>query len=282
MGLVVLKKLLSRLFFPVPLCLELLLLGLLVLAFARRRSRRGLGVFLVIASGLLLAMFASPPFADSLLRRLEARVVPLTEVTLAEYVAGAPEAGASMGASSNGVARVVVLGQWTHPDGERVPTHRIGSEFLARLTEGVRVFRMLEAQDVPALLVVTMANEEIPVAERRQVLDGALALYGVPSNACEMVVGCYDTRDELTQLAARSDNGLVLLVSTASHLPRALLLAEQVGVSVLAAPAGAWTGRSVEYEWHSYIPCAWGLQVSERAIYEYIGLTVARVSGLRR
>jgi uncharacterized SAM-binding protein YcdF (DUF218 family) len=271
MVVVAIKKLLSRFLFPVPFVLELLLVGLLVLVFARSRTRRGMGWFLIVSAGLFLAMFASPPFADNLLRGLEARVAPLDEATLVSHL------GDDGVVASSGVV-VAVLGHWTLADAERLPLHRVSSEFQCRLAEGVRVVQMLNGHGVPAELAVTMANESIPSPERAAVLDEVLGVYGAVTNQPVMLTGCYDTQDEIAQLAALAAGRMLILASTASHLPRAVLLAHQVGVDAIAAPTGAWTGRSTDYEWHCYIPCAQGVQTSERAVYEYIGIAVTHLS----
>ena len=67
------KKLASRLLFPVPLCLELLLIGLFLLCFTKRQRA---GKALVSLGTLLLALLSYSPVADRLLGPIEARYPP--------------------------------------------------------------------------------------------------------------------------------------------------------------------------------------------------------------
>ena len=65
-----LKKIFSRFLFPIPLCLEVLSIGLLLLWFTRKQKT---GKTVVTLAGALLFLFASPFFSDMLLKPLESR-----------------------------------------------------------------------------------------------------------------------------------------------------------------------------------------------------------------
>src|SRR5260370_2492116 len=68
------KKIFSPFFFPLPLCLELLLIGIILLRFTRRR-RLGKGL---VASGLvLLILLSNGAVSAALLRPLERRYTPV-------------------------------------------------------------------------------------------------------------------------------------------------------------------------------------------------------------
>ena len=65
------------------------------------------------------------------------------------------------------------------------------------------------------------------------------------------------------------------LVSSASHLPRALALAQQAGPGV--TPLGAdWRGRPRAFQFHELVPQGEGFLEVQRACWEYLGRWVGR------
>src|SRR5208337_611538 len=100
--MIVLKKIFSRLFFPIPLCLEVLLFGLLLLWFTRKQKA---GRIVVTLAGALLFLFSSHFFSIVLLTPLESRYPALFT---------APEACAPVGLSE--VKLIVVLASGFSPE----------------------------------------------------------------------------------------------------------------------------------------------------------------------
>ena len=70
-----LKKLISRFFFPVPLCAELLVLGLVLWSFTKWKK---LGRGLVVAGTVLLLVFSYPWLPRLALSRLESKYPAIT------------------------------------------------------------------------------------------------------------------------------------------------------------------------------------------------------------
>jgi uncharacterized SAM-binding protein YcdF (DUF218 family) len=68
------KKILAPLFFPVPLCLEILLLGLFLLWFTKKQKA---GKIIVSIGVGLIIIFSYGTFQDILLRSLENKYPPL-------------------------------------------------------------------------------------------------------------------------------------------------------------------------------------------------------------
>jgi uncharacterized SAM-binding protein YcdF (DUF218 family) len=68
------KKIVAPLFFPVPLCLEILLLGLFLLWFTKKQKA---GKIIVSIGVGLIILFSYGTFQDILLRSLENKYPPL-------------------------------------------------------------------------------------------------------------------------------------------------------------------------------------------------------------
>ena len=71
----------------------------------------------------------------------------------------------------------------------------------------------------------------------------------------------------------------MILVTSASHMRRAVLMFQKVGLDPHPAPADHRVMRGNQHPLLKYLPSAGALQKSRRAIYEYMGLTWAKLRG---
>ena len=118
------KKIFSRFLFPVPFCLEVLSIGLLLLWFTRKQRT---GKAVVALAGALLFLFSSSFFSTLLLTPLERRYPPLFITRGAPIAVGLRE-----------VKFIVVLGSGFDPDASRPVELQLDDGSIARLVEGVR------------------------------------------------------------------------------------------------------------------------------------------------
>jgi uncharacterized SAM-binding protein YcdF (DUF218 family) len=67
-------------------------------------------------------------------------------------------------------------------------------------------------------------------------------------------------------------------VTSAYHMPRAMLLMRRAGADPIPAPTGqrVLSGTAGE-RWHALLPGAGGLRDTELAIHEYLGLAAIKV-----
>jgi len=89
---------------------------------------------------------------------------------------------------------------------------------------------------------------------------------------------CWNTRDEIkayARLQAERGWKRMALVSSASHLPRAMALASRAGLAF--TPLGAdRLGRRRTFQLQQLVPQAEGFQISYRACWEYLGRWMGR------
>jgi uncharacterized SAM-binding protein YcdF (DUF218 family) len=247
-----LQKTLALLAMPAGFLWLLLLLACL---FCFRRRQKALGVFL-LAIALLYACAGSIHFGALLTARLESPIHPVDPA-----VAGPFEA-------------VFVLGGGSDEDPSGRP--ELGSS-----GDRIRLAASLWHLGRTRLLVASGMSRDSLRGVRN---DGAETRrlwreLGVPDSAILVVnAPCWVTRDEIAayrSLQARHGWKRMALVSSATHLPRALALARRVGLEV--TPLGAdWRGRPRAFQFQDLVPRAEGFLDVQRACWEYLGRWVGR------
>ena len=216
--LFILKRLAGQFLAPLPLVTLLFLLGWLV---ARSARRRRLGRLLQLAAALLFLVF-SVGGLERLLYRLEQAYPPFDPP---------PEQCARLCG-----AEIVVLGQGLDPDSTLPVRFRDNDAFRNRMIEAARIARLVPG----SRLLVSMAGEADPADKRRALAEYA-ALFALAPERLVMIGGGIDTESEarLSLAAARARD--VIVVTSASHLPRALPLfaraAHTNAFRFIAAPA---------------------------------------------
>ena len=255
MAAFVLKKLVSVVFYPVPLVLFTGLAGYLIW---RRRSDGVWGRRLVLLSLLLCFALSLPLNGWLLLRPLESMAGDYAD----------PEVLAR-----SGVKEVVILGGGVW-QGKRTPGDGLNGPSLRRLLEGVRLWRGLGggAGGGPggARLVLSGGAPLPGKSEARIMADLALQL-GLPKDALVLETGSLDTAGQARKLAARLQGKAFALVTSAAHMPRSLAEFSRHGLNPLPAPADFRT-KGLELSWNTLIPQAAGFSLVRAALHEYLGL----------
>ena len=258
-----LQKLLSPFLYPVPLCLLLLVAGLLLLWFTRRKT---LGRVLVTVGTGLLLVAGSGWVSDGLVGRLESVHPPL-------LVRGA---GGPLPPALRGVKWIVVLGGGTRPDPRSPLSARLTGASMARLVEGLRLQGILPH----SRLLLSGGSVFGTAAEARLMerLARAIGRKGVPIVVEDR---SRDTKDQARTIGRIVGRQRFFLVTSASHMKRAVALFRGQGLSPIPAPtdqlsSSAWRRRAAPA---SIFPSVHGLLKVRRAVHEYAGLLWARLRG---
>lgn len=242
------KVLASQLLMPLPISLGLMALGLMLMAWRCRRA----GVA-TAAIGLAILVLASwGPVAERLLEPLEARYPALEAL---------PE--------NEGLAAVVVLGGGWRPEAPRSSVSRLSDSSAIRLMEGIRLWR--QHPELP--LVVTGASRDPDIAPVAWGYAAAAAELGVPEGRLTVLDWPTDTGLEAQAVREALGAGArVVLVTSASHMPRSMRHFRQAGLEPLAAPTHYLTQHDQAGQLRHWVPSASHLRKSERALYEALGL----------
>ncbi|MEW5831248.1 MAG: envelope biogenesis factor ElyC [Campylobacterota bacterium] len=245
-----LKKALGSLLMPFPLFLVLFGIGL----FLWHRGYLKWSKRVILASLVWITLLSYAPFSSLLIAPLEERHPRLNPTAL------------------EGVRYIHVLGSG-HVSNPDIPlSSQLGTASLVRINEGVALYKSRPGMK----LIFSGFGYTDAVSNARKNAEMAMVL-GVPSSDIVLLETPKDTAEEA--MAAKSIVGgqPLVLVTSASHMPRAVALFSKAGVNVLPAPTDFQVKKRNDV-WE--FPSAEGLQRSESAFHEYLGLAWGKLRGL--
>lgn len=248
----VLKKALGTMFMPLSVCLLLFALGILYVLL--RRSKDAVAPF--VLAGLLLYAFSLNTVSGYLIRPLE-RVYPPLNLS-------APEVAAKR------VKWVVVLGSGHWSDRSLPPGAMLDEPALYRLTEGIRV-----ANRFPGAILVLSGGQFRDEQPNAQVMAAAAVGLGFDPGRIMLSDKVLDTHDEAVHVKSLAGSDAFVLVTSASHMLRAVKLFEGQGLKPVPAPAYYRAKGEPEY----FLPHPDNLKTCHAAVHEYLGLAWSFVRG---
>ena len=229
---------------PLVLALLLQLSGWLLLA-----RRRGAAMRLIAAGTALLLLGSLGGWTYERRRDAEFRYAPLKISQLpAEQ------------------ALIVVLGTGFNPDPELPANSQVGGAFLSRLLEGVRLWRAQPSSE----LMISIAGPATD-QQKQQFWQQMQVLLGLQQAEVTLLTTAESTLDEAELVAGWGSGRLVLLATSASHMPRAVQIFSDEGLRVLAAPSDYGMPRrgSVrDRRWPQWVPSVDGLASNHGWLYE--------------
>lgn len=225
---------------------SLLILLLLLVLFGPKALRR-----LSAGAALLLLLFASiGPLSSPLLQQQEASIPVPTLTSPPKFI--------------------VVLGNG-HVSNPKLPlVSQFYYEALARITQGV----VLAQQYPQASLVFTGYGGADPIPAATKAADLALSL-GISDDRIYRFTEPRNTIEEAQAIAPLLTGRHTLLITSASHLPRAVAVFEQAGIVVTPYPTGHLVKSTGARDWYDWWPKASNWLVFESWVYE-------QLAGIRR
>lgn len=236
----VVKKIIGGFLTPLPLVMVLLILG----TFLAKRKK-----FFLITGLCTLYLFSFTPFIRLLLLPLESPYLPISAANL-----------------RHDTRWIVVLGGGTQEDAILSPEDRLSYPSLKRLMEGLRLAGLLP-----------QARLVLSGGDYRGIIPDAMAMYqvaldhGFARNRIIVERSSWDTVDQARILKDRLGNEPFYLVTSASHMTRAMSLFRHSGTFPLAAPTD-FRGLRHQFTILDFFPHADNLTETERAFHEYLGL----------
>lgn len=256
--LLVISKVVPALLSPVGLAF---LLCLLTAWFAFRKGARLAGLLaLVVATVLYTA--GSTRVANRLLWGLERRNPPLL--------------------ANPNAAAIVLLGGGMAP----MVAPRVYPETNAagdRLLHAARLWKQGHAPLVVATGGYIPFLTNAPGSEADLYVKTLHELFGIPESALRGVPGTTTTADDAEKTRALFDaqhlKKEILLVTSASHMPRAAATFRKQGFIVHPAPTDFLSETGTPAKVFDLIPSAGGLNATGVALHEYLGLWAYHFSG---
>ncbi len=244
----------APLFFPLSLCLEILIVGIFLLWFTRRQKAGKIIVTIGVATFVALSYGVA---SEILLRPLEYRYPPLTDVSVV-----------------SDVKWVVVLSGGHSPDAQLPITGQLSDASLVRLVEGIRIHRKLSKSK----LLLSGGSVFSTVAESKAMMDVAVVL-GVDAKDLVLESESKDTKDQARFIQKIVGDSRFILVTSASHMPRSLALFQKRGMHPIPAPIGHIVKKRQKITPAMFFPSAGRIEKTERAFHEYLGLAWAKLRG---
>ena len=255
---------LSKLLTPIvsPLAVACGLMAVAVVSPRRPRLARG-----AAATSLLILLLAGNPwFSMLLVRYLEVRNIPRGPLPAAQAI--------------------VVLASSAQPAIPPQPTVWVDDATANRLLFAVKLYHEAKAP------LVILSGGRLPwqkaLAPISESMAEVIELMGVPKSAIiqESASGnTYENAVDVKAILQARDIHRVLLVTSATHMPRALALFRHQGIDAIAAPCdyqpalagGVTDWRAVAIR---LIPDADSLDLTTKAEREFLGIAVYHFAGL--
>jgi uncharacterized SAM-binding protein YcdF (DUF218 family) len=268
-----LSKILPPLFYPLGLVCLILLLGLLL------RNKPRLQRFL-FTSALFLLWFSSTRLPSTLLVHwLETRYSTSNEISSITLENGLEQPVADA---------IVILGGGTSPARPPRPIPEMGSS-------GDRVIYaayLYKHGAAPNILVSSGRIEWLDTQESpTQDMLFLLQMLGVPKNVVwfeDQSRNTYENAIFSQKILAEHNINRIILVTSASHMPRSVRLFEKAGLEVIPAPTDfTITEADIEQlrslnlatQLINWLPNASNLELLGTALKEYLGILVYRMRG---
>jgi len=241
-ALFLLKKIVGELMNPLSIGLMIAFLGLLALFFNRYR----LAKFLLPFSLIWIATFSYGPVSDALLKPLENHHTALLETPV-------------------NVDYILVLGNGHKTDVCLPITTELDPTAVIRLSEGIRHYNKLGDAKLVVSGYAGLYDENCHAQMQKRL---AIAL-GVPAGDIVTFDSPKDTYEEAEAMKKLTGTKPFILVTTASHMPRAFSIFTKLGLTPIAAPTD-YHARGAS-EW-LHMPRGDALRGSDIAFHEYYGL----------
>jgi uncharacterized SAM-binding protein YcdF (DUF218 family) len=162
---------------------------------------------------------------------------------------------------------IIVLGGGSNIAPELPYSAQLSQNALGRLVEGLRIYHQLDRRRL--VLSGHSASGRTSVAEMMALT--ALDLQ-IPTKDTLMVTTPGNTREEARHYAQRfGTERQIILVTSASHMPRAVGEFAKVGIEVIPAPCNFEIKRDPETKFYNFKPSLRKINMMNIAMKEYIG-----------
>lgn len=250
------KSVFAFILYPFYLYLWILLAGLLFLWFCQRKK---IGNILITVGFVYLLLSSISFIPDFVLQHIEQQYpkYPFDE---------------NNKQTLPNIKYIVVLAG-SHILDQRLPiTSQFSHDGLVRLIEGIRLHKT--APGTKLILSGGIGNDSVSDAEL--MADLAMEL-GIPENEIILEKKSTNTFEEALFIKPIVRDEKFLLVTSALHMPRAMALFKELGMSPIPAPTAHLVKQKKSADF--FIPHPINLVRNELAIYELLGLIKEKILG---
>jgi len=221
----------------------------------------------VLALSLFWVLLISTPFVPNfLLATLENQNTPVQLIL---------EKGVQV-TSQDSTVHILVLGSGYQTDDRLSYCAKLNTTGVARLTEGIRLHRLLPGSK---LIFSGYAGFQ-PLPEAVLSAHAAQEL-GVDPTDIITNIEPWNTKSEATEYFKRFGTAFKLyLVTDAAHMPRALMLFNHAGLNPIPAPTNFNIRKNnIPKSYTYYFPSSGNIRYMEIVFQEYLGVLWAKMGG---
>lgn len=176
--------------------------------------------------------------------------------------------------NGNKPLHILVLGGGHTSDARLPATNQLSVGALARLVEGIRIHRL----HPESRLILSGYPGKDPVSNAQIMFEAALLL-GVEATNMDTIPQPENTRQEaMAYLQKFGNQNPLIIVSTATHITRAMIWFRKAGLNPIPAPTHHSIKKSSASRQLWWLPDPGNIILTDRAIYEYAGIIQAKLS----
>ena len=236
------KKIVGLFLLPIPLCILISFLGLLLILLTKKQRA---GKIMVVVGISILTLLSFDPISSALLAPLEHQYDA--------YLSKKPMED-EINENQYPVKYVVVLSRG--------------------LIEGIRIYR----NNPGSKLIISCGFESGPYPAAKRMAE-IIKVIGIDEDDIMIESESRDTKDQAHFIKLIVDNDPFILVTSAFHMPRSMALFKKLGMEPSPAPAVYLTGKKKGLNLSSFFPSTSALRKSELAFHEYLGILWAKLRG---
>ncbi len=153
-------------------------------------------------------------------------------------------------------------------------TSQLSNASIARLIEGLRFHNMLPESKI----ILSGGGYFDPVPNAKIMADVALSI-GINKEDLVLESVSKDTKDEAILIQKIVGKDRFVLLTSASHMPRSMVLFKKCGMHPIPAPTDYFVKKRQRVSPGIFFPSANNLCKAERAFHEYLGIAWAKLRG---
>jgi uncharacterized SAM-binding protein YcdF (DUF218 family) len=247
------KKIAGNMLNPLSIVLFILAVGLFLLWRKKHKPAAwwlGLGLLAFVFAGYGLV-------GNGLLKGLERRYPPLLDVSRAA-----------------GARWVVVLGAGMTSDHKVPLTSQLSEGSAIRVMEGIRVWRQVKGSRLifSGGAVFNSQSEAYGMAELARLL-------GVPDSSIRLEDKSLDTDDQARLVKEMVKEDMVILVTSAAHMPRSVALFKKQEMALIPAPTHYLIKDEPRLKPNRLFPNSGNIIAAETLFHEYLGMAWSKIRG---
>lgn len=239
------KKLVKPLFLPPMIVILLVFYGLLCVHLRKRK-----GKYFILSGVVLFYLLSISPITNLIIKPLETRYKPVKTI---------PQDSPSV---------IVVLA-----DGVRVNhvfpiTSALNCSSVARILETYRIYKMLKS---PEIIIVGGSGKPYMDFRESKKMREMILMLGMARKNVKIEVQSRDTYENMDAIKDELRTTPFWLVTSAIHMPRAMLVAKKLGLNAWPAPCNSHRNEVTDFT--SFIPDPYNFFICTLASNEYLGMT---------